>query len=317
MARFLSALALWCVFLGTLCVAMFLWGCTWVSDEGEEVTPLRVTVLDVGQGLAVLLEYNGRYGLYDSGSDSMGVGDSLRARGVEELEWVLLSHNHRDHVGGFVELAEGRLNDGVSDADSEKSPVRIKRLFVGPDTAGGIWRDSVLYVAHKRGIPVDTLVRGDIVQLGPAGSSLSAEMPDIRVLWPPDYETVSENHGSLVLNVSWGEGSALLTGDLDSLGERELLELSPTLSAGLLQVGHHGSAGSNALAFLAQVKPEYAVASVGAGNRYGHPAESVVQKLKYVLGDSLRFFRTDRDGSVGFELWQELGVIPKDRRDLP
>ena len=292
MARFLSALALWCVFL---------WGCTWVSDEGEEVTPLRVTVLDVGQGLAVLLEYNGRYGLYDSGSDSMGVGDSLRARGVEELEWVLLSHNHRDHVGGFV---DGSL--------SEKSPVRIKRLFVGPDTAGGIWRDSVLYVAHKRGIPVDTLVRGDIVQLGPAGSSLSAEMPDIRVLWPPDYETVSENHGSLVLNVSWGEGSALLTGDLDSLGERELLELSPTLSAGLLQVGHHGSAGSNALAFLAQVKPEYAVASVGAGNRYGHPAESVVQKLKYVLGDSLRFFRTDRDGSVGFELWQELGVIPMD-----
>ena len=302
MARFLSALAMWC---------LFLWGCTWVSDEGEEEAPLRVTVLDVGQGLAVLLEYDGRYGLYDSGPDSSGVVDSLRARGVEELEWVVLSHNHRDHVGGFVEIADagGRLNDGVNGADPEKSPIRIKRLFVGPDTAGGIWRDSVLYVAHKRGVPVDTLVRGDVVQLGSAGGSLSAEMPDIRVMWPPDYETVSENHGSLVLNVSWGAGSALLTGDLDSLGERELLELSPTLSADLLQVGHHGSAGSNALAFLAQVAPEYAVASVGAGNRYGHPAESVVQKLKYVLGDSLRFFRTDRDGSVGFVLEQGVGTF--------
>ena len=292
MARFLSALALWCVSL---------WGCTWVSGEGEEEEPLRVTVLDVGQGLAVLLEYDGRYGLYDSGPDSTGVGDSLRARGVEELEWVVLSHNHRDHVGGFVEL----------------KGIHIKRLFVGPDTAGGIWRDSVLYVAHKRGIPVDTLVRGDVVQLGSAGGSLSAEMPDIRVMWPPDYETVSENHGSLVLNVSWGAGSALLTGDLDSLGERELLELSPTLSADLLQVGHHGSAGSSGLAFLAQVAPEYAVVSVGAGNRYDHPAESVVQKFGYVLGDSLRFFRTDRDGSVGFELWQGLGVIPIDRRESP
>lgn len=289
MARFLLALVLWC-----------LWGCTWVSAEGEEEAPLRVTVLDVGQGLAVLLEFDGRYGLYDSGPDSAGVGDSLRVRGIEELEWVVLSHNHRDHVGGFV---DGSL--------SEKSPVRVKRLFVGPDTASGIWRDSVLYIAHKRGVPVDTLVRGDVVQLG------SAEMPDIRVLWPPDYETVDGNHGSLVLNISWGAGSALLTGDLDSLGERGLLELSPTLSAGLLQVGHHGSAGSNALAFLAQVAPEYAVASVGAGNRYGHPAESVVQKLKYVLGDSLRFFRTDQDGSVGFELWQGLGVIPIDRRESP
>ncbi len=297
MARFLLALVLWCVSL---------WGCTWVSGEGEEEAPLRVTVLDVGQGLAVLLEYDGRYGLYDSGPDSAGEGDSLRARGVEELEWVVLSHNHRDHVGGFV---DGSL--------SEKSPIRIKRLFVGPDTAGGIWRDSVLYVAHKRGIPVDTLVRGDVVQFGSAGISSSAERPDLRVLWPPDYETVDGNHGSLVLNISWGAGSALLTGDLDSLGERKLLELSPTLSAGLLQVPHHGSAGSSGLAFLAQVMPEYAVASVGDGNPYGHPAESVVQKLRYVLGDSLRFFRTDRDGSVSFELWQGLGVIPKDRRDSP
>lgn len=289
MARFLLTFAMWCVFL---------LGCTWVSDEGEGEFPLLVTVLDVGQGLAVLLEYDGRYGLYDSGPDSAGVGDSLRARGVEELEWVVLSHNHRDHVGGFV---DGSL--------SEKTPFRVKRLFVGPDTAGGIWRDSVLYVAHKRGIPVDTLVRGDVVQLGSAGRSLSAEMPDIRVLWPPDYETVSENHGSLVLNISWGAGSALLTGDLDSLGERELLELSPTLSANLLQVGHHGSAGSSGLAFLAQVMPEYAVASVGDGNPYGHPAESVVQKLRYVLGDSLRFFRTDRDGSVSFVLEQGVGTF--------
>ena len=282
MARFLLALVLWC-----------LWGCTWVSDRGEEEAPLRVTVLDVGQGLAVLLEFDGRYGLYDSGPDSAGVGDSLRARGVAELEWVVLSHNHRDHVGGFVEL----------------KGIHIKRLFVGPDTAGGIWRDSVLYVAHKRGIPVDTLVRGDVVQLGSAGGSLSAEMPDIRVMWPPDYETVDGNHGSLVLNISWGAGSALLTGDLDSLGERELLELSPTLSAGLLQVPHHGSAGSSGLAFLAQVMPEYAVASVGDGNPYGHPAESVVQKLRYVLGDTLRFFRTDRDGSVSFVLEQGVGTF--------
>lgn len=289
-----------------LCVAVFAAlccivpaGCTWVSEEGEEERPLRVTVLDVGQGLAVLLEHDGRFALYDAGPDSAGVADSLGARGVQELEWVVLSHNHRDHVGGFVELKD----------------IRVKHLFVGPDTAGGVWRDSVLYIAHKRGIPVDTLLRGDALQFGMApvlfgGNHLGdGEVPDIRVLWPTDYDVVSGNHGSVVLQVAWGKASALLTGDLDSLGERGLLELSPTLTADLLQVGHHGSAGSSGLQFLAQVSPEYAVASVGATNPYGHPSEQVVQKLKYVLGDSLRFFRTDKDGSVGFELWPGMGVI--------
>jgi competence protein ComEC len=101
----------------------------------------------------------------------------------------------------------------------------------------------------------------------------------------------------------------LLTGDLDSAGERRLLELSPTLSADLLQVPHHGSAGSSSLRFVAQVAPDYAVASVGAGNSYGHPREEVVRKYGYVLGDTARFFRTDRDGTVEFELWPDIGVV--------
>lgn len=304
MTRILRNLVVWvrvplCVAVVVALCCFVPAGCTWVSEEGEEERPLRVTVLDVGQGLAVLLEHDGRFALYDAGPDSAGVADSLGARGVRELEWVVLSHNHRDHVGGFVELKD----------------IRVKHLFVGPDTAGGVWRDSVLYIAHKRGISVDTLLRGDALQFGMmpvlfGGSHLGdGEAPDIRVLWPTDYDVVSGNHGSVVLQVAWGKASALLTGDLDSLGERGLLELSPTLTADLLQVGHHGSAGSSGLQFLAQVSPEYAVASVGAGNPYGHPSEQVVQKLKYVLGDSLRFFRTDQDGSVGFVLEQGVGTF--------
>jgi len=304
MTRFLLNLVAWarmplCVAVVAALCCFVPAGCTWVSEAGEEERPLRVTVLDVGQGLAVLLEYDGRFALYDAGPDSAGVADSLGARGVRELEWVVLSHNHRDHVGGFVELKD----------------IRVKHLFVGPDTAGGVWRDSVLYIAHKRGILVDTLLRGRTLQFESSGGSSGdgfsgfGEAPDIRVLWPTDYDVVSGNHGSVVLQVVWGKASALLTGDLDSLGERGLLELSPTLTADLLQVGHHGSAGSCGLQFLAQVSPEYAVASVGATNPYGHPSESVVQKLKYVLGDSLRFFRTDQDGSVSFVLEQGVGTF--------
>lgn len=352
--------------------------CGFVIEEGSpEPSPLRVTFLDVGQGLAVLLDCGGRYAMYDMGPDSVGVIDSLVARGVDTLEWVVVSHNHRDHAGGFMELAgrgggsgsarvEGslsqagnglflggtvprvgeslsrveerlsrvgrapRVEGGLSRA-GDAPRVYVRRLYVGPDTSGGFIRDSVLRVARGFGIPVDTLVRGMslglaacgvVAGIGDAGglpsgdgeglrrlSSNIGDAPRFDVLWPPDYVREGGNPASVVVRVEFGAASMLLTGDLDSAGERRLLELSPTLSAGLLQVPHHGSAGSSSLRFVSCVAPDYAVVSVGAGNNYGHPREDVVRKYAYVLGDTARFFRTDLQGSVGFEMWPDIGVV--------
>lgn len=297
----------------SLVTAVLVAGCTFVIDEGEvEAVPLRVSFIDVGQGLAVLVENGGRYAMYDTGPDSAGVMDSLVARGVDTLEWVVVSHNHRDHAGGFMELAgsaqagsgSSQAGNGLSRAGNA-SRVYVRHLYVGPDTAGGFVRDSVLRVARRFGIPVDTLVRGAL--LGP--SSDAGDAPRFDVLWPPDYVREGGNPASVVMRVEFGAASLLLTGDLDSAGERRLLELSPTLGAGLLQVGHHGSAGSSTLRFLSQVAPDYAVISVGAGNGYGHPREEVLRKLGLVLGDTARLYRTDLQGSVGFELWPDLGVV--------
>ena len=296
--------------LGASCTCVF-------GDAPEDPYPLRVTFIDVGQGLAVLLDYGGRYAMYDMGPDSAGVMDTLAARGVDTLEWVLLSHNHRDHAGGFMEIAGSvRAGDGLfwaGDAPLEAGSFRVgdaprvhvRRLYVGPDTSGGFIRDSVLTLAHGFGIPVDTLVRGDALGL----FSGSGDAPRFDVLWPPDYVREGGNPASVVVRVELGAASMLLTGDLDTAGERRLLELSPTLSADLLQVPHHGSAGSSSLRFIAQVALGYAVASVGAGNNYGHPREDVVRKYAYVLGDTARFFRTDLQGSVGFEMWPDIGVV--------
>lgn len=280
------------------CVVFAVSGCVEASGSLEEGAPLKVTALDVGQGLSVLLEWQGRYALYDFGPDSVGVVDSLLNRGVDSLEWVLLSHNHRDHLGGFLEMPSGA---GLRGRASSRS-LTVRHLYVGPDTSGGFFRDSVLRMARNLGVAVDTLMRGDVLDLGEAG-------PRFEVLWPTRYGRVGENGASVVLYGKWGEGSMLLTGDLDSLGERRLLESNPSLSASLLQVAHHGSSGSNTLRFLAQVAPDYAFVSVGEGNGYGHPAKSVVRKMYTVLGDSARFFRTDKDGSVKFELYENLGVV--------
>ena len=261
------------------------------AEEGSDHAGLRVSFLDVGQGLAVLLEEDGRYALYDTGPDSAGLVDTLAARGVRELEWVLVSHAHRDHGGGFMEFAHA----------VESGALRVGRLYVGPDTYAGIVRDSVLRLASRLKVPVDTVARGDV--LGMCGARLD-------VLWPPKGEGLAENAASVVALLEYAGYGLLLTADLDSAGERRLLEYSPSLRADLLQVAHHGSAGSNTIAFLSKVAPRYAVVSVGAKNAYGHPAAPVMRKLADVVGDSSAVYRTDREGSVTFELLEGVGIVP-------
>ena len=281
-----------------LFVAIFacLCGCMYAPEAPEGESPVELTTLDVGQGLAVLLKWNGRYALYDFGPDSVGVVDSLVAHGVDTLEWVVLSHFHRDHIGGFMELP-GR-------------GIFVRHLYVGTDMASSFFHDSVLRVASRLEIPVDTIWRGESAGLaaGLSGGTCT-ECPQFDVLWPTSYARVEGNASSVVLLVRYGTARAILTGDLDSTGERRVLEMNPTLSAELLQVGHHGSAGSNTLAFLSQVSPKYAFVSVGEGNGYGHPAPSVVRKLNIVLEDSTKLFRTDLQGSILFELSPSMGVI--------
>lgn len=279
------------------------------AEEGSDHAGLRVSFLDVGQGLAVLLEEDGRYALYDTGPDSAGLVDTLAARGVRELEWVLVSHAHRDHGGGFMEFARA----------VESGALRVGRLYVGPDTYAGIVRDSVLRLASRLKVPVDTVARGDVLGMcgqdgagGGSGSAALAGAPVSRldVLWPPKGDTLAENAASVVVLLEYGGYGVLLTADLDSAGERRLLEYSPSLRAHILQVPHHGSAGSSTIGFLSQVAPRYAVVSVGAKNAYGHPAAPVMRKLLYVVGDSSAVYRTDQEGSVTFELLEGVGIVP-------
>ncbi len=284
--------ALLCVFGGAL-----LSGCSYDSGWGAEPEPLKISFLDVGQGLAVLLEHDGHFALYDSGPDSAGLMDTLASRGVKSLDWVLVSHFHRDHGGGFMEMG----------AAIESGRLKVGRLLVGLDTAVGFVSDSVYTVARRYKIPVDTLERGDTVYF--------ADGFRFECLWPVSYGRFGENRASVVLMGSMvgsqagRESAILLTGDLDTVGENRLMELSRDLSADLLQVGHHGSAGSSGLQFLSRVAPKYAAIGVGKNNRYGHPKDEVVNKLRIVTGDTSAVYRTDLHGSFSFEMWPGVGLV--------
>jgi competence protein ComEC len=106
------------------------------------------------------------------------------------------------------------------------------------------------------------------------------------------------NNNSVVLRVAWNQVSFLLTGDVEEDGERQLVESGLPLQATVLKVAHHGSAGSSTAEFLQAVQPSFAVISVGADNRAGHPAPAMLDRLAQ-LG-KVELLRTDERGTVEF-----------------
>lgn len=277
---------------------MLLFSCDWpgtASPEAENNAVLQMHLLDAGQGLSVLL--SGPHGqiLYDCGDDSAGIADTLRARGIDQLSTVVVSHFHRDHAGGFIALAQavaaGRLHIG--------------RVGLGHDAESSPWRDSLLAYCARLQIPIRTLARSDtLADLAPFSA---------RILWPPpDHSLRLGNAASLVLRVSDGNQQAWWMGDLESGGEDSLIAYEPTAQAFFLQVGHHGSQTASSWAFLGRLQPAYAWISVGRHNDYGHPHTETLARLYAVLPDSNRLLRSDQQGSLTMHWQYGIGAWPAD-----
>ena len=280
----------WC-----LVFALLFWGVgcenAEVSLEMADENVAQVEFLDVGQGLSVLFSVNGRKNaaVFDVGNDSTGFWDSLKVRGIRHLDWILVSHWHRDHAGSLLEW------DGT---------VQVDTLFYGGDTSGVWLRDSVFSLAKKWKTPTVSAIRGKI---------LPCDLWKCKVLWMPEFSSWEGNSASAVLQIADGKSRALFVGDLERDAEEELMEMSADLRAELLQVGHHGSKTSSSLPFLAQVSPAVAVISVGKGNGYGHPAKETMQKLFRVVGDSSCILRTDLSGTIAFDWKWGKGIMRRNQ----
>ncbi len=239
---------------------------------GPKPEGLRVTVLDVGQGDAILVQSPSASVLVDQGEPESHVARKLRPLGVDELDLLVFSHPQRDHLGGAVEVIErvpvGRLVDPGLDVESSDY-------------------ENALVAAGDRGV--------EIVLARP-GVTFSAGALKLRVLWPADTGGPADdpNDRSVVMLVSYGNVDVLLTGDAESdvLGRLSVTDID------VLKVSHHGSEDDALPAFLRRVDPEVAVISVGRNNPFGHPKASTIEALESV-GASV--FRTDRDGDVTVE----------------
>ncbi len=247
---------------------------------------LRVVALDVGQGDATLVEFpNGARWLVDAGglpgSVVFDIGErvvapSLWARGTGRLDALVLTHGDPDHVGGATAVI----------ADFAPS------IFDGIPVPGHVPLQRLRDHARTRHRTWGRLVRGELWTIG--GAHLRVWHPP-----PPDWERQRvRNDDSLVIELRYGDVSIVLPGDVGAEVERSLAGAIPPAPHRVLKAAHHGSATSTSDTWLDALRPEAVVFSCGRENRYGHPAEAVLGRLRE---RGTKVFRTDEDGQVVVE----------------
>ena len=260
---------------------------------------LHVAFLDVGQGDAILITTpRGQQVLVDGGPSPSALTAALGSQMPfwdRSLDLVVMTHPDADHITGLVPVLE-RFQVGAW-ADSGRSD--SDRLY-----------EQCLTRLDAQKLQPVALTAGDRFDLGD-GIRLEVLHPAADV-WATDA-----NDDSVVLRLTWHQASFLLTGDVATTGEQAILASGQPLDATVLKVAHHGSNGSTGAPFLAAVQPQFAVLSVGADNRYGHPAPELLQRL--TEQDSLTILRTDHHGTVEFvtdgqRLWIQTERWPIDTR---
>ncbi|UJW57430.1 DNA internalization-related competence protein ComEC/Rec2 [Bacillus sp. A116_S68] len=254
-----------------------------------------VTILDVGQGDAIVIELPYRNGVYliDTGGvirweDDVnedkekaiagGPGKNviepfLKAKGISHIDRLILTHGHLDHLGETCYLTEVLTIDDAFYPIAESVPQEAK---------------NQLMCLHEKNIPIIQVEKGVSWNVG----------DDSFFVMHPHGDEIDENDRSIVLFANLSGISFLFTGDLEEGGEKRLLTEYPALKVDILKVGHHGSGTSTREELLEQLKPKIGVISVGGNNTFGHPHPDVLTRLE---NHQVTVFRTDIHGAITIE----------------
>ena len=251
----------------------------------------EVTMVDVGQGDSIflrsmkgdtiLIDVGGKvtFGSKEKWQEASQTSNAektlipyLQARGVSQIDHMVLTHTDTDHIGDLEEVAKR---------------FKIKEICV---SQGALTKPSFVKRLRTLKRPVRTLKAGDNLPM--MGSKL-------QVLYPNKVGD-GGNNDSIVLYGKLLGSSFLFTGDLEKEGEEELMASYPNLKAGILKAGHHGSKGSSSEAFLDQLQPSLALVSAGENNRYKHPNDETLKRFKE---RHIKVLRTDQDGAIRFKGW--------------
>lgn len=243
------------------------------QSDIPENSNFEVHFIDVGQADSALIECDGETMMIDGGNvaDSNVVAAYLKKEDVTELNYVVCSHAHEDHVGGL----SGALS--VTKADN---------IYAPKTEANTKAYKNFKKKAEEQNVEIKHPNVGDEIQLGSS---------TVEFLGPVDENGKDLNSTSIVLKITYGNTSFLFTGDAESDEEEEILNSGADLKSTVLKVGHHGSRTSTSYPFLREVMPQYAVISVEKGNSYGHPNEETLSKLSDA---GVEVYRTDESGDI-------------------
>ena len=258
--------------LKTLILFVFVLLCP-ISAEG--LPPIEIHFVDVGQGDAILIKVptEGNI-LIDTGSLSRGykVEKYLKDHCVKQLKALIITHFHQDHVGGLFSLLP---------------ELRVEKIY---DNGIILWGNNFYeeYVMYVRELGLQQGVLR-------AGNSLSFGDLTLEILSPSDPLFYDLNADSIAIKLVYGKTSFLMAADLTEKGEKRLLDKGLDLKSDVLKVGHHGALDATSEPFLEKVSPRIVVVSVGKDNRFGYPAQEIIDRLR---GKGVRLLRTDVDGTI-------------------
>ena len=278
------------LFLPLLVVAVLVSSAAFTMPDDK----LHVSFLDVGEGDSILVRKGNQQILIDGGPGPQAVNLELGSQMPfwdNTIDMVVLTHPHHDHLGGLTGVL-GRYNVE-------------KVLYPDLDYASPLY-DEWLTLIEADGIVSIVACAGQRIDMG--------DGVIIDVLGPPTLhfsgtQSDVDNNG-IVLKISDGAVSFLLTADIMEEAERELIGNRADLASTVLKVAHHGSDTSTTPEFLAVASPRIAVICSGADNKFGHPDDEVLERLAQTVGED-NIYRTDLHGTVEFitdgdRLWMEL-----------
>lgn len=251
------------------------------KDNNEKI--MTAHFIDVGQGDCTLFISGNETMLIDCGEAEYSdtVINDLKFYGVTELDYAVITHAHTDHMGGMADILDAVPTENIIFSEpSEKSS--------GTKSYG-----EFLDAADRCG--------ADIIIAEP-DYTFSFGNAECRILAPFEVSEKEENDNSVVMHITAGTTSFLMTGDAEKAVEKDIIEHYPNLSATILKVGHHGSKTSSHDDFISMLDCETAVIPVGEDNRYGHPTEQVIKTLE---SNNIECYRTDLEGTVTIECFTE------------
>ena len=278
---------------------------------------LTIRILDVGpiNGDSILITSPaGKTVLIDAGDTTKGkaVVEALKRNNIQQLDYFIATHPHPDHIGGASEVFKAVKVLNVIDNGQPpsvppqlaaqakptpaKQPQSANRRAATKSNSLTKFYDDYKAGVSASGARYETAKPGTKYDLG--GGALLTILAPSEPFFTKDKMTTGGNEAnanSILARLDYGSFSMLLTGDAEDQTEHRLLTKELDLQARVIKISHHGSKYASSKDFLERVKPEVAIVSCGAWNRYGHPAQAVLDRLQAA---KVKLYRTDLQGEI-------------------